>query len=523
MKVPSWGLRTVLLVAPFVVYTILGLALIDTRPGMQGDEAYLLEGAVRLLRGEEFVQWMATPYHASLKAYLLVPFFAVAGVTAEAARALNLVLGAVGIAGVGFFAGRAFGYGWSVIAMFFLAVHPGYVAASVFDSTGLPLMMAGLGLTLIALERFLREPGSRTAFVLGVALGFGTWTRANFIWINFALLAALLIVRFANLRHWTKLALPLIAGGVVGGLPLLIYQFQSRGGTFRYMREASSAAAGADFQQRLKILLDVFFYDAHRRYIWGGESIEPRLASFFIAACVALSIILTLAGVPRTRFLPERRLISVWVLLGLTIMLTTDMPLNQHHFLSYLPLFLLAGIGCFAAFFSPEMSRRSQATIAAAGCALAVGYFALVIYWIGFTVRALHANGGVDFWSDASRQLTAEVERRRAGRPVQVLDWGPNFTLYVESAGEIVPTSLFWNRSATYAQTGEAWSEVVRRGGLFVRISPDIAHNSMSADGFIAALRESPTQPVVVPIRQRNGRGYAEIYDLPPSTGSPLY
>ena len=112
----------------------------------------------------------------------------------------------IGVLGAGVFASRSFGARWGTVAMLVLAVHPGYVSAVVFDSTGIPLLMAGLGVVLMALGGFLRQPDARSVFYLGAALGFATWTRANFVWMGFGLLVALAALRFPPPPRWPRRA-----------------------------------------------------------------------------------------------------------------------------------------------------------------------------------------------------------------------------------------------------------------------------------------------------------------------------
>jgi hypothetical protein len=187
------------------------------------------------------------------------------------------------------------------------------------------------------------------------------------------------------------------------------------------------------------------------------------------------------------------------------------MPLGPHHFSGFLPLALLVIVGAASA-----LSLRFRKTRIVL-VALAVAYGGAAMYWNAVTVMALWKNGGVDFWSDAGAALTREVGTRAGGRPVKTVDWGPNFTLYVATTGRIDPVALSWNRSAAATVEGRSWGEEVRRGGLYVRVSPDVRHDTTSSDAFMAALRSSRKRYQRIDIRQRDGRGYAEIYDVPPS------
>lgn len=511
-------------IIPLATYAVLGCTLIAGGAGMQGDEAYLLEGAIRILRGDDLVQWMATPYHGSAKAYFLAPLFAAFGVSAAISRVFNLLLGAIGICGAGVFASRSFGERWGAVAMVLLAVHPGYVAAIVFDSTGVPLLMAGIGAVLIALARFLGQPDPRSTFYLGLALGLATWTRANFVWMNFGLLLALAALRIPPPPQWPRLLPRLILGGLIGGFPLIAYQIETGAGTVEYMRTFGGQTAVWELPERLRTLLGVLFYDAHRRYIWGGQSIEPRIETIALAGFFGAALVANLAGVPKASTV-ARRVIALWAAMAIPLTLSSRLPLGPHHFLAYVPLLLLGAVGFAAAILEAMKEKSGPEARIAFGAVSAVGaaFVAVSIWWLALSAAALHRSRGIDFWSDAGERLTAAVVARRAGRDVDILDWGPNFTIYVQTGGEIAPRSLFWNRSAEKAFSGETWEEVVRRGGLFVLISRDIAHDRISANAFLRALRRSGKEAAVTEILQANGNGYAKIYDVPAGPAPPLY
>jgi len=184
------------LAPPLISFIAIGIALIATRPGLQGDEAHLIEGVIRLLRREDLVQLMEIPYIGSAKSYLLFPVFLATGVNIELARVLNLVFGGVAIVAVGDFARRRFGgTAAGMAAALVLGTHPGFIGWVVFDNTGLALLMAGIGAVLLTFERFDRIESFRAALLLGAAVGFAGWVRANFVWQALALVVAFVAVR----------------------------------------------------------------------------------------------------------------------------------------------------------------------------------------------------------------------------------------------------------------------------------------------------------------------------------------
>ena len=496
-------------IAVSAVYFAYGITLAGTRPGLQGDEAYLLMGVVRLLRGHSPIQLMATPYHGSLKTYVLWPVFAVTGVSVFWARVVSLTLGFAPVLGVGWFVRPRFGDWPAVAAMAILAIHPGYVTAMVFDSTGLPLMMLALGGVLLSLRYLLLRRDPLSAFLLGTMIGLGGWARANFIWPAAALVIALILLRDPVIRSWRRLALPFLCGGITGSLPLLLYEVLSGAETFSYMTLGSKRGFPG-FADRFRVLVDVIFYDAHRRYIWGAPD-SPILLTAVCVGVLLSAVWLGLGGPSRARpeMVASTRLVSLWLVLTIGLTFTTRMPLGPHHFLAYLPICVLVVVSAFAA-----LPRETGSSIVIG--VIAAGYLLGVVLWDVRTVNGLRKTRGIDLWSDSIETVEREVEARANHRDPRIVSWGPNFSLYVLSDGRIDPVPLFWKRSALVADSGKSWDAEVRDGGLFVVLSNDVRDVPTTADAFRTALFCSGRRFESVIVRQRDGRGFAEIYDIPP-------
>lgn len=494
-------------------YLVIGLTLIATRPGLQGDEAFLLQGVVRILNGEDLVQFMASPYHGSAKTYLLLPLFLVTGIDVEWARVASLALGLCGLAGAVAFARGQFGEAAAAMTAIVISLHPGYALATVFDSTGLPLYFSIFGLLLFGLDRLLRIGNWQSAFLVGLAIGLGGWTRANFVWPAAALAVALFLVRAPVMKMWRRLAVPLVAGGLLGGLPLILYQLQSGGGTLTYMARGSTTESLISLiAPRLETAFSVLFYDAHRRYIWGAAR-SPGIETILCAAFLAIAALMNLLNVPRAESREaarSRRLLVIWLILATLLMLTTRMPLGPHHFLSYLYLGVLTGVACFSAIWRTGTAARALVA------SLVVAYIVVSLLWIGASVFALKRNGGVDYWSDAIYQVVREVEARADGRPVKAADWGPGFNLRVLLEGRVAPIDLFWSMSPAVTSRGTTWEEEVAEGGIFIATHDDIPHDPVTSHAIRRAVDSSGKDVTRILIRQRSGRGYADIYDVPP-------
>lgn len=156
----------------------------------------------------------------------------------------------------------------------------------------------------------------------------------------------------------------------------------------------------------------------------------------------------------------------------------------------------------------------SKAIVLAAGLA----YVLASLVWISLTIDALRRNRGIGYWSDAVYRLAAEVEVRGAGRAVKVADWGPGFNLRVLLGGRVEPIDLFWHRSPVRTDRGTTWGEEVEEGGLFIATHDDIPHDPVTSHALRRAVESSGRKYTKILVRQRNGKGYADIYDLPESS-----
>ena len=227
--------------AALAVYVVLAVSLILQKPGLQYDEALLVLGAVHMRHSPQeitlphdpntwipvFGRWiplMTVRYAGAVKEYLCLPVFALFGTRTALIRLVSMLLGAFGIWGVAKLLREQVGATAAGAAALILAVNPAYLSMTVFDNGTVSAWMAALGFLAIAVSRYIRKPTTGAALLLGVALGFGVWARANFIWAEAAIGIAALIVlrrRFPTTpAHW----LAVIGGGVIGGLPLLVYQ-----------------------------------------------------------------------------------------------------------------------------------------------------------------------------------------------------------------------------------------------------------------------------------------------------------
>jgi hypothetical protein len=496
-------------------------------PGLQYDEAIFAHGAVHMLHGEGTppfanhagswmsvagrpVQLMVMPYAGSAKSYILMPFFAVAGPSIGAIRTVSLLLGAIGIAGIVLFVSGVWGKFVGLGAGLVLAVHPGYVAWTAFDNTGFALWVAALAGVLLALRHFVDVPSGATATMVGVALGFAIWSRANFVWpIAGACIAAVVVSRGDALRRW-RYAPFILAGGVAGGFPLLLYLIRSRFGTFQMMADHSiNKPLWSLLPVRLKMAWQSLFYDPHRRIIWGGESAVPEWETNFVLAIIAASLVLTIYG-GRNDGIRARwaRAAGITLIATVPITLTARLWLAPYHFITYLPIAVIVAVAA--------ASSVSHIRVARAGVAICLVVFIFsAMRWNVLAGQRLRQTGGKAFWSNSIVDLNRYLLDSHAHQTVNALDWGFGNGLYVLSNGRLITRELFWGFSELTATDGSPWRDWVRPGEMYVHFTAPVPHPDAGKRGFFNALKQSGIPAVQKEFVQADGEPFATITYLP--------
>src|SRR5262249_34557287 len=150
----------------------------------------------------------------------------------EAVRALSALLGALGIFGLAKLISSQISALAGAATAAVIAMCPSYTDLTVFDNGTVAIWMGALGWLALMASAYLRRQTALAAFGLGVVMGLVVWARANFLWLIAAIFASTLIVLRGRIRvplsHWISVAF----GGIGGGLPFLIYQAVSKGGTW---------------------------------------------------------------------------------------------------------------------------------------------------------------------------------------------------------------------------------------------------------------------------------------------------
>jgi hypothetical protein len=507
-----------------VVYALLAWLMIVQRPGLYYDEALMVLGAVQMrhaptelplphdadtwacTRGRCF-PLMTMSYIGAIKEYVTLPLFALFGSRTEMVRLVSALFSLSCIWGIALLLGEHVGRPAGAIAALALAINPAFLTTTIFDNGAVAVWMLALGLVCLAISGYARRPRPSAAFWIGAAMGLGVWGRANFVWLLLSILAAAALVLrkklLAPLAHW----IAWIAGGVVGGLPFLIYQLRSSGGTW---------AAAADVRDpgtlvthlvtRFFLFSQTLLIDLEHRAMWDGPPLPAwqhwifpviAFAAFFV--CLAAS----------RRWDPERSLWAqgaalTFLFLALFFFLT-DLRVSEHHLITLVPLAIVVTVLACS-----TLARFRWGRIVSA--AIATVYLSSAIYWLALAVEGLHRTRGAGPWSDGVYRLAHELEQKYPAQEIKVMDWGLAFNLYVVSDEKLRLREL-------YAEGfHQPWIDEIRRGGVFLLNGPDHRQFPEPSLQFLEALAEARPAMRRSRVDQRSGLTYAEIIEIEPNS-----
>ncbi len=464
--------------AAIAVYLLLALSIGAQRPGFNYDEAIQIHGAVHMLHsggpppfahdpwswleiGGRHWQVMVVPYVGALKSYLLMPFALIAPVY-QIARPLSALFGAFGIWALGILLKREIDESMAALTCLVMAVQPSYVAENVFDYSALASWMLVLGLAALQLSRVLQRRSDLNLLLLGLALGVGVWARVNFAWLLMAAAAGVL-VGFGRrvwlpLRQWFMMG----TGMVAGAAPLLVYEWISRGATWRAL-SADTIATSQPLVQliplRVLFMGRAFVSDSEMRRIWGGPSVPAGLALLpvVLVACCCLLCWIPRDDAAENEIAWRRATVVTFLVLSAQIFLS-KLRVNEHHVDCLLPLAIAIVIFAFRA------GIRMRIQVRTLGQAM-LGLYLVVSPWYNVSAaRGLAESGGVSRWSNGISSVATGLAHDYAGRRIQIVDWGLQNNLFVVSDGQIKSNEIFWGAAANLNSASRQWKEALAPG-----------------------------------------------------------
>jgi hypothetical protein len=489
-----------MLAAAVALFVALSLALALSHRGLQYDEALMVLGSVQLRNSPEILPlpqdphtWaclagrcfplMTVRYVGALKEYLTAPAMVLFGSSAAVVRTVSVLWACLGVYGIG----RMFG----PVAALVLAISPSLAGHAAFDNGAVAGWLGAMGLACVAIARYREGGGSSkwSAFWMGAAVGLGVWSRANFLWLVAAAAVGWAPTLVGWVRERPRHAVLAAVGAAVGAAPFLAYQALSGLGTFEAVGMFAAAGPwGELLADRASMWSRSLLCGVEMRSMWGGEE-TPAWQHSLLALVVLASLVACL-------WVRDKRGLGVTLAVVNAFLFLSRLPVAEHHFVPTLPI--AAAVVASAGSLAPR-----------AAMAIGLVYAALCASWHYQANTRLRATGGVGQWSDAIVDVQRQLEKD--GRPVRILDWGFQNSLFVLSD----------TRIKLREEQGSSWSEAIARGGLFLLPA---GHGVFFPETYAAfhrdlALSGRATSPTV--FRERSGRVFAELWDIPPGAPEP--
>ncbi|MBK5291310.1 MAG: glycosyltransferase family 39 protein [Acidobacteriia bacterium] len=538
-----------------LTYCLLAALLILQHPGLQYDEALLVLGSVHMQHSsgeltlphdpgtwicplDRCLPLMTVRYVGAIKEYLCLPLFAMFDPHTAVLRFLSALLGLICLWGIARLVRTHVGEAAAALTCAVLAVHPAYLDLTVFDNGAVAIWMGALGVLALAASSYLSRKDLPAAFWFGAAMGLGVWARANFLWLLIAMAASAAIVLGKQVIPPMRQLSTIFAGGIAGGLPLLVYQVVSRGGTFEAMGMFSSQEPLAGrIPARLRMLSEVLLSDGEHRAIWAGPPLPDWQPWFMAGIVLAACVVCLWKGTRWARFAALQFLILA------AILVSTRMSVSQHHLVVLVPLAAFLTVLALLRLCDVPGPQRAVPALDAPGqqpastperapfrgllprrifrwfaAALGLVYLCIALYWQAAAVQGIAATGGVGQWSDGIDHLSALLRNKYPEREVKILDWGLQNNLFVLSNAKLRTREIYGNATTRRSERGRSWEQEVEEGGVFLFNGPENRNFPDATQGFLAAMERM--RPVVHrhAVRQGNGSVYAEVVEIEPGT-----
>ncbi len=169
---------------------------------------------------------MEVYYQGAVEAYTYLPLFHLMGPSVFSFRLTNVLGGALVLLAFFWCAWMLFDGPTAALACLLLALDPTFIFSVRHDRAAINLLLlcdlAGMMMMLKALSSRSRAWFAAACLVMGLAL----WVRAIAVWYEIGLLAAVLAIRFADLREVLKTGRAYLAGlaaFAIGGSPFFLY------------------------------------------------------------------------------------------------------------------------------------------------------------------------------------------------------------------------------------------------------------------------------------------------------------
>jgi Dolichyl-phosphate-mannose-protein mannosyltransferase len=521
-----WGIPCAL-----VINCLFAALAIRQRPGLNHDEAQLVLGSVQMrISSDELslpydpgvwvrlfgqnIQLMTVRYIGAVKDYLCLPLFAIFRHHTSVVRVVSMLLAVLGIWGLAKLVYDCAGPPAATLTAAIIAINPAYMYSTTFDSSGAATFAAAMGLVGLAVSHYVQARTAAAAFWIGAAMGFGIWTRSNFLWLIAAFILAALIVLGKRLlvpaSHWVRW----VMGGIVGGFPFLLYQAVSKGGSWQALGMFYSPGTLKErVSTRLVLFAETLLSDREHRAMWDSPFMPVWQRWLFpsIALACCLACLIARTGRNRPDAILTRILALVFLFYG-AMLLVTRAPVSEHHLIALMPLAAtVTALVCW------NLASRSR-TVMLLAVVLAIMYSGAALYWQFAAIQGLRRTGGIGQWSDGINPLALYLEEKHSAKPIKILDWGLQTSLFVITDGKVHTQEIFGDATAEQSGLHRPWLEEIRDGGIFVLNGPDNRMIPAASLAFLTTLAEARPAMQQRIFQQRNHVPFAEVIEIEPDS-----
>jgi 4-amino-4-deoxy-L-arabinose transferase-like glycosyltransferase len=465
------------------------------------------------------VPLMTMDYIGAVKTIAFAPIVAVFGMSITSIRVFQIAVAAVALLLTYLFAKRLFRSRIAgAFAAVLLAADPSYVFFTRTDLGPVDFMFLAKALSLVLLLDWWRTGRLRSLVAGALTLGIGTYDKADFIWIDAAIVVAALAVNSRGLmrRLDVRTAASAISAFLLGAAPLIQYNLRWPMPTFSAAGGYAGAGEppghlGARVSERTQMLANLLDGRVVGGWLGGGIS-PPRVMS--VLTCVALGVLVVLVARRDTR--PSVRPLAFVALAGVLVLaaaVVTRGGFAAHHVILVYPFphLLVAGAAVRVA---ALIARRSLAIPAAT--ALMVAPISLGILTTERTYAALERTGGPPNWSSAIYSLERELSHKPTN-DVVVLDWGIYTNLLALSNGRLHANDLAFGVNASPALAESLLIPVLHEPGARFVLHTLATTNFLPARAnFFSAVKGARIRlRLERMIRMREGQPLFEIYVVP--------
>ena len=435
-------------------------------PGINYDEVLQMPAAIDLLEGpvngtyHKFgsqqiygvtVTLMNLDYIGAVKCYLLALSMGIFGIDVRVMRYTVLSIFITGLAIFWHFAKEEYGERAAGIAVVLVATDPGLMMLSRGDFGPIVIAFFARSLTLWLTMRWWRSEGKAIYLIgAGFIAGVGFYDKINFSWFILALLVAGIIAYLVEERRpilsfWTILGT--MIAGLVATFPFWIFNHYYN---WPFLKKINQEMSLNDYitlvPQRTKVLAGLINGDGPSWLYFSSTDLTsfPIEKSLHLPLFLGALTVVILVAIKQKQW----RLLFLPGMIGLIAIqiFATPKGIGLHHWTMIHPLpHLIVGIVIHQIWSKLSEARQMQRRIGQA-VLTAIVLIAVVMNCkvVSRYHQLLEKTGGSGFFSATIYDLSKTLNRNYPNRPLQLMDWGLNHTLFFLSSGKLYTNEPFW-------------------------------------------------------------------------------